>query len=93
MKAGKDVYCEKPLSLTIAEGQQIIKVQEDMDRVFQVGTQQRTEFGKRFPQAVAMVRDGRVGKLKQVAVAFGGSRISGSMPKVAPPSTLNWECG
>lgn len=91
MKAGKDVYCEKPLTLTIKEGRQIIDVQKETGRVFQVGTQQRTEFGKRFPQAVAMVRDGRVGKLKQVAVAFGGSRISGALPKVDPPKTLNWE--
>ena len=91
MRAGKDVYCEKPLSLTIQEGRQIIDVQKETGRVFQVGTQQRTEYGKRFPQAVAMVRDGRVGKLKQVAVAFGGSRISGPLPKVAPPKTLNWE--
>ena len=91
MKAGKDVYCEKPLTLTIKEGQQIIDVQKATGCVFQVGTQQRTEFGKRFPQAVAMVRDGRVGKLKEVAVAFGGSRISGVLPKVNPPKTLNWE--
>lgn len=91
MKAGKDVYCEKPLTLTIKEGQQIIDVQKATGRVFQVGTQQRTEFGKRFPQAVAMVRDGRVGKLEEVAIAFGGSRVSGVLPKVAPPKTLNWE--
>lgn len=91
MKAGKDVYCEKPLTLTIKEGRQIIDVQKDTGRIFQVGTQQRTEFGKRFAQAVAMAKDGRVGQLKQVAVAFGGSRLSGPMPKVDPPKTLNWE--
>lgn len=91
MRAGKDVYCEKPLTLTIAEGRQIIDVQQQTGRVFQVGTQQRTEFGKRFAQAVAMVRDGRVGELRRAAVAFGGARVSGPLPKVAPPKTLNWE--
>ena len=43
MRAGKDVYCEKPLTLTIHEGKQIIKVLNETKRVFQVGTQQRSE--------------------------------------------------
>ena len=56
MLSGKDVYCEKPLTLTIAEGKLIEEVVKKTKKVFQVGTMQRTESGKRFLQAVALVR-------------------------------------
>ena len=91
MRAGKDVYCEKPVTLTIREGQQILQVQKETGRILQVGTQQRSEFGKRFAQAAAMIRDKRVGKVKQVTCAIGGSRVSGELPKVDPPRHLNWD--
>src|SRR5437867_4480276 len=69
MQAGKDVYCEKPLTLTIHEGKQIIKVLNETKRVFQVGTQQRSEMGLRFLHAVALVQDGRIGKVQRVQCA------------------------
>ena len=56
MYAGKDVYCEKPLTLTIAEGKLIEKVVKETGRVFQVGTMQRTESDQRFLQAIALVK-------------------------------------
>ena len=59
MRAGKDVYCEKPLTLTIDEGKLIERVVKETGRVFQVGTMQRTESEGRFLQAVALVKHGR----------------------------------
>ncbi len=91
MQAGKDVYCEKPLTLTIREGQQILEVMHRTGRVLQVGTQQRTEYDKRFAKAAAMVREGRVGKVKRVTAAIGGSDSCDPLPIASVPKRLNWE--
>ena len=91
MRAGKDVYCEKPVTLTIREGQQLLKVQKETGRVVQVGTQQRTEFDKRFATAAAMMRENRIGDVKEINLCFGGSRESGVLPVTKPPVYLNWE--
>jgi len=98
MKAGKDVYCEKPLTLTIDEGKQILKVLKETGRVFQVGTQQRSEmqaergkFPQQFLTAVALCREGRLGKIQKVECRIGGSTKSPELPKVPVPTGLNWE--
>ncbi len=91
MRAGKDVYCEKPLTLTIDEGKLIRKVLEETNRVFQVGTQQRTEMGGRFLTAIAMIRDGRIGKVKKVTCAIGGAPSAGPFEPMPVPKELNWE--
>jgi predicted dehydrogenase len=91
MKAGKDVYCEKPLTLTIDEGKQIIKVLKETKRVFQVGTQQRSEMHLNFLNAVAMVHDGRIGKVLRATCDIGAPSASGPLKKTAPPPNLNWE--
>ncbi|MFN4259198.1 MAG: Gfo/Idh/MocA family oxidoreductase [Gemmataceae bacterium] len=91
MQAGKDVYCEKPLTLTIEEGQQLCKVVKDTKRVLQVGTQQRSEMGNMFLKAVALARDGRLGKIQRVTCAIGGAPRGGPFPKEKPPSHLNWD--
>ncbi|MEM6776112.1 MAG: Gfo/Idh/MocA family oxidoreductase [Planctomycetota bacterium] len=91
LAAGKDVYCEKPVTLTIREGQQIEAAMKKADRVVQVGTQQRTEFGRRFATAAAMMRDQRVGDVRRVTACIGGSRESGVLPKANPPKSLNWD--
>ncbi len=59
MKAGKDVYCEKPMTLTVDEGKRICKVAKETGRVVQVGTQQRSEHKRMFLKAVAVARSGR----------------------------------
>lgn len=91
MKSGKDVYCEKPLTLTIEEGKQIIRTLEATKRVFQVGTQQRTDFGQHFLRAIALVREGRVGDVRKLTCNIGGSSDSGEIPKADVPAGLNWD--
>ncbi|MAT72739.1 MAG: oxidoreductase [Planctomycetaceae bacterium] len=91
MQAGKDVYCEKPLTLTIREGQQILQAIKQTGRILQVGTQQRSEFDKRFVDAAALVRNDRVGDVQKITVAIGGSMTSPPLPYRDPPKELNWD--
>ncbi|WP_310821096.1 Gfo/Idh/MocA family protein [Stratiformator vulcanicus] len=91
LRAGKDVYCEKPLTLTIEESKQIRKAVEETGRVFQVGTQQRTESSQGFLKAIAMVRDGRLGKIHSIKIGINGAPVSDSIPKVDVPDGLHWE--
>src|SRR5262249_20648017 len=58
LKSGKDVYCQKPLTLTIDEGKLLCKAVKEAGRVLQVGTQQRSEYRNMFLTAVALVREG-----------------------------------
>ena len=91
MLAGKDVYCEKPLTLTIAEGKLIEKVVKKTGRVFQVGTMQRSESGQRFLQAIALVRAGRIGTVQKVTCGIGGFGPSPKIPEAPVPSGLDWD--
>jgi len=91
LRAGKDVYCEKPLTLTIAEGKLIEKVLEETGRVFQVGTMQRTEAEHRFLQAVALVKHGRIGRIRKVTCGIDRMEPSPSIPVVAVPQGLDWD--
>ena len=91
MQAGKDVYCEKPLTLTIDEGKLIEKVVKETGRVFQVGTMQRTEIDQRFLKAIALIRDGRIGTVKKVTCGIDRMESSPVIPAVAAPEGLDWD--
>jgi predicted dehydrogenase len=88
MLSGKDVYCEKPMTLTIAEGQLMSDVCQKTGRVVQIGTQQRST--RMFLDAIAMIRDGRIGELKHVTCSVGGAPTSPELPAVDPPKSLDW---
>ncbi|MGV3486825.1 MAG: Gfo/Idh/MocA family protein [Planctomycetaceae bacterium] len=87
-RAGKDVYCEKPLTLTIDEGKALRRVVKETGRIVQVGSWQRSD--SRFRLAVEMVRQGRIGKLKTVEVILGKNVTGGPFPTRPVPRHLNW---
>lgn len=87
-RAGKDVYCEKPLTLTIDEGRVLCKVVAETKRVVQVGSWQRSD--ARFRQAVEMVHAGRIGTLKKVTVVMGKNTTGGPFEVRPVPRHFNW---
>ncbi|MCC9658265.1 Gfo/Idh/MocA family oxidoreductase [Rhodopirellula halodulae] len=91
MLAGKDVYCEKPLTLTIDEGKLIEKIVKQTGRVCQVGTMQRTENEQRFLQAIALIREGRIGDIKKVTCGINGATGSPVIPAIDVPEGLDWD--
>jgi predicted dehydrogenase len=98
MKAGKHVYCEKPLTLTLEEGNQICAAVKKYNKTFQVGTQQRSEYGLRFLKAAAIARSGRLGKNLHAisSVGKGASRHEhvesfGPFETTDPPADLIWD--
>lgn len=90
MLAGKDAYCEKPLTLTIDEGKLVRKVQQQTGRVVQVGTQQRSSFDK-FNRALAIIAEGRLGKLKRLVVGIDAGGWSPEIPVADVPKGLDWD--
>jgi predicted dehydrogenase len=96
MRAGKDVYCEKPLTLTVDEGKILCRVAKETGAVFQVGTQQRSEYRLRFLKAAAICRSGRLGeKIKAISSVgqpdFVRTKRVGPFPATAPPKELDWD--
>ncbi|MDV6034468.1 MAG: Gfo/Idh/MocA family oxidoreductase [Phycisphaera sp. RhM] len=88
MLAGKDVYCEKPMTLTIEEGRLMSEVCKKTGRVVQIGTQQRSS--RQFIQAIALIRAGRLGEVKKATCSIGGAPTSPALPAVAPPKHFDW---
>ncbi|MCA9246592.1 MAG: Gfo/Idh/MocA family oxidoreductase [Planctomycetales bacterium] len=90
LQAGKHVFCQKPLTLTLEENQLIRNACKKYDKqVFQVGTQQRSDGGK-FLRAVNMVQKGLLGDIQKVTVGINGSPTGGPFPAVDPPKELDW---
>ncbi len=88
-KVGKDVFLQKPLTLTIKEGRVLSNTVRRYGRVFQVGSQQRSD--SRFRQACELVRNGRIGKLHTVKVGFGTDPGTGPQPPMPIPENLDYE--
>jgi len=86
---GKDIYCEKPLTLTIREAQLTIDAVRRYDRVFQTGSQQRSEGNFRY--ACELVRNGRIGKVERVEVNVGGPSRWCDLPEEAMEPGLDWD--
>lgn len=89
MKAGKDVYCEKPLTLTIGEGKKLVEVWRQTGRVFQTGSQQRSEAN--FRHACELVRNGRIGRIKWVETRLPNSPTGGPFEVKPVPEDFNWD--
>ena len=89
MRAGKDIYCEKPLTLTIDEGKHLVKVQKETSRILQTGTQQRSSVG--FRLACELVRNNRIGKLKNAQVFVPAGRREGPFKVSDVPAGFNYE--
>lgn len=89
LKAKKDIYCEKPLTLTILEAKTLIDAVRKTERVFQTGSQQRSS--NEFRLACELVRSGRIGKLKAVYVNVGAPSKPCDLPEEPMEAGLDWD--
>ncbi len=88
-KAGKDIYGEKPLTNTIHEAWALVKAVRDNSRVFQTGSQQRSD--REFRVACELIRNGVIGKVSHVAVAIGGPGTACDLPEEKMEPGLDWD--
>lgn len=87
-RAGMDIYCEKPMSLTIREARAMVNAVRSYGRVFQTGSQQRSSSNFRF--ACEMVQSGRIGQLQTVHVSVGGPSADCYLPAEPVPAGVDW---
>lgn len=89
VEAGKDVYVQKPASLTISEGRMMADAVKKSGRILQIGSQQRST--SQFRYAVELVRNGRIGKLQKVYVGLPGDPSGNEEPQMPIPKNLNYD--
>lgn len=87
-QAGKDVYCQKPLAYTIAEGLAMVKAVRDNKRVLQVGSQQRSS--SEFQKAIELVRSGAIGHIEKIYARVGAPPKPLDLPEMPVPGNLNF---
>jgi len=93
-EAGKDVYCEKPTAVTVRESQAMLAAVRRYGRVYQAGTQQRSEYDSKFRRACEFVHSGRIGKLQSIyayrdgGAVFWPTRFGEAKPV---PADLDWD--
>ena len=93
-KAGKDIYLEKPMTLTVYEGQQLVKAVRKYNRILQLGSQQRSS--SEFLHTATLCREGELGKISKIEVSLPKWEgqpfpVKCNRPKEAVPAGLNWE--
>jgi predicted dehydrogenase len=87
-QAGKDIYCEKPLALTIKEGRAMVNAARKHKRVFQTGSMQRS--WPEFRQAAELIRNGYIGDIKQIVVNVGPPPKKYDLQEETIPEGLDW---
>ncbi|MCE1198881.1 MAG: Gfo/Idh/MocA family oxidoreductase [Marinilabiliales bacterium] len=89
LKAGKDVYLEKPMTFTIKEGQELVKCVRKLDRILAVGSMQRSDAN--FQYAIKLVHSGAIGEIEKVNAYVGAPPKPYNLPEEALPADLNWD--
>lgn len=87
--AGKDIYSEKPLSLTVHEGRAMVEAVRKHKRVFQTGSMQRS--APEFRQAVELIANGYIGQIKNIKVSIDGPPVPYDLPEEKLPDGLDWD--
>jgi len=90
-RAGKHIYCEKPLTHNIAEGRSLVREVAKAKVIFQTGSQQRSEFGGHFRKAVEYIWNGRIGEIKRIRIGVGSPAKPCDLPTEEVPAGTDWE--
>lgn len=92
VRAKKDVYLQKPAALTIAEGRYLADVVAGSSQILQIGSQQRSVAPwPQFHRACELVRNGRIGEIRQVEIGLPGDPAGPHAPPMPVPSTLDYD--